>query len=123
MDVYLPRDRTNRAEHRGFGFVTFETATALRRVVAAGAHTIRGAAVAIDAAVPRRDDGGGSVVSDGGGGGEGGGGGGGSGSAASAPPASPPGFADSAAAPTDAGGVAGPARGHEPRPRAAFKPY
>ena len=122
MDVYLPRDRANRAEHRGFGFVTFETATALRRVVAAGAHTIRGASVAIDAAVPRRDDGGGNVVSDGGGGGEGGAGGG-SGSAASAPPASPPGFSDSAAAPTDAGGVAGPARGHEPRPRAAFKPY
>ena len=25
MDVYLPRDKVNRSEHRGFGFVTFDT--------------------------------------------------------------------------------------------------
>ena len=32
LDVYLPRDKVMRTEHRGFGFVTFETATALARI-------------------------------------------------------------------------------------------
>lgn len=56
MDVYMPRDKHNRHEHRGFGFVTFETEAAVHRVAAHGLHQIRGAAVAIDSAVPRRED-------------------------------------------------------------------
>uniref|UniRef100_A0A1D2ACV6 RRM domain-containing protein n=2 Tax=Auxenochlorella protothecoides TaxID=3075 RepID=A0A1D2ACV6_AUXPR len=56
MDVYLPRDRANKREHRGFGFVTFETEASIQRVVAHGAHQIRGAFVAIDAAVPRQEE-------------------------------------------------------------------
>ena len=40
MDVYMPRDKNNRAEHRGFGFVTFETEAAVQRVAAAGTHEI-----------------------------------------------------------------------------------
>ncbi|KAK2080552.1 hypothetical protein QBZ16_000405 [Prototheca wickerhamii] len=56
LDVYLPRDRVNKRDHRGFGFVTFETDAAIQRVVAHGPHQIRGAFVAIDAAVPRQDE-------------------------------------------------------------------
>ena len=33
MDVYMPRDKMNRADHRGFGFVTFETQGALARIM------------------------------------------------------------------------------------------
>lgn len=56
MDVYLPRDKNNKREHRGFGFVTFETESAIQRVVAHGPHQIRGSIVAIDSAVPRQDE-------------------------------------------------------------------
>jgi RNA-binding protein Musashi len=112
LDVYMPRDRAHRAEHRGFGFVTFETATSLRRVAAASPHTLLGAALAIDTAVPRREDGDDS-------------------GSASGPPTSPgatvfggaPRAAPADAAFGDGGLHAGPARGHEPRPRAAYKPY
>ena len=41
MDVYMPRDKNNRAEHRGFGFVTFETEAAVKRIAAHGAHQIK----------------------------------------------------------------------------------
>ncbi len=41
MDVYMPRDKHNRHEHRGFGFVTFETEAAVHRVAAHGLHQIR----------------------------------------------------------------------------------
>ena len=41
MDVYMPRDRMNRAEHRGFGFVTFETEAAIIRIASYGGHMIR----------------------------------------------------------------------------------
>jgi len=37
----MPRDRMNRAEHRGFGFVTFETEAAIIRVASYGGHMIR----------------------------------------------------------------------------------
>ena len=30
----MPRDKNNRAEHRGFGFVTFETEAAVKRIAA-----------------------------------------------------------------------------------------
>ena len=53
----MPRDRNNRREHRGFGFVTFETEAAVARVANHGAHHIKGSVIAIDAAVPRRQDG------------------------------------------------------------------
>lgn len=56
LDVYMPRDKHNRHEHRGFGFVTFETEAAVQRVGAHGIHHIRGVAVAIDSAVPRREE-------------------------------------------------------------------
>lgn len=56
LDVYLPRDKANKREHRGFGFVTFETEAAIQRVVSHGAHHIRGGLVAIDAAVPRQEE-------------------------------------------------------------------
>ncbi|GAB4820792.1 hypothetical protein N2152v2_007838 [Parachlorella kessleri] len=56
MDVYLPRDKNNKREHRGFGFVTFETEAAIQRVVAHGPHQIKGSIVAIDSAVPRQDE-------------------------------------------------------------------
>ncbi|KDD74158.1 hypothetical protein H632_c1522p0 [Helicosporidium sp. ATCC 50920] len=58
LDVYLPRDKANRREHRGFGFVTYETEAAVRRVVSRGSHQIKGVYVAIDAAEPRGDEGG-----------------------------------------------------------------
>ena len=41
LDVYMPRDKHNRHEHRGFGFVTFETEAAVQRVAAHGLHQIR----------------------------------------------------------------------------------
>ena len=47
-------DKNNKREHRGFGFVTFETEAAIQRVVAHGPHHIRGSIVAIDSAVPRQ---------------------------------------------------------------------
>ncbi|KAL4442951.1 hypothetical protein ABPG77_008442 [Micractinium sp. CCAP 211/92] len=56
LDVYLPRDKNNKREHRGFGFVTFETEAAIQRVVAHGPHHIRGSIVAIDSAVPRQEE-------------------------------------------------------------------
>lgn len=56
LDVYLPRDKNNKREHRGFGFVTFETEASIQRVVAHGPHHIRGSAVAIDSAVPRQEE-------------------------------------------------------------------
>lgn len=64
MDVYMPRDRVNRAEHRGFGFVTFETEAAIIRVASYGGHMIRGSVVAIDCAVPRRDQDGNRILVD-----------------------------------------------------------
>lgn len=36
----MPRDKHNRAEHRGFGFVTFETMAAVQRVAVHGNHQI-----------------------------------------------------------------------------------
>jgi len=56
LDVYLPRDRVNKREHRGFGFVTFETEASIHRVVTHGPHYIRGSVIAIDSAVPRQDE-------------------------------------------------------------------
>ena len=47
-------DKNNKREHRGFGFVTFETEAAIQRVVAHGPHHVKGSIVAIDAAVPRQ---------------------------------------------------------------------
>ena len=42
MDVYMPRDKMNRSDHRGFGFVTFETQGALARIMTHdGPHQIR----------------------------------------------------------------------------------
>lgn len=41
LDVYLPTDKNNRREHRGFGFVTFETEAAVQRISVHGTHTIR----------------------------------------------------------------------------------
>ncbi|KAK9865944.1 hypothetical protein WJX84_000445 [Apatococcus fuscideae] len=56
MDVYMPRDKSNRSEHRGFGFVTFETEAAVHRVATHGNHQIKGTVIAIDSAVPRKED-------------------------------------------------------------------
>lgn len=56
LDVYLPKSKDNKLEHRGFGFVTFETDAAVQRVVAQGTHKIRGSNIAIDVAVPRREE-------------------------------------------------------------------
>lgn len=56
LDVYLPRDKSNKREHRGFGFVTFETEASIKRVVSHGPHHIHGAVVAIDSAVPRQEE-------------------------------------------------------------------
>lgn len=52
MDVYIPRSRENKKEHRGFGFVTFETEAAIKRVIAHGTHTLKGSVLAIDVAKP-----------------------------------------------------------------------
>lgn len=56
LDVYLPRDKFNKREHRGFGFVTFETDASIQRVVSHGAHKIHGATIAIDSAAPRQEE-------------------------------------------------------------------
>lgn len=56
LDVYLPRDKTNKREHRGFGFVTFETEASIQRVVSHGPHHIKGSVIAIDSAVPRQEE-------------------------------------------------------------------
>lgn len=53
LDVYLPRDKSNKREHRGFGFVTFETQASIGRVIAHRNHYIKGSLLAIDSAVPR----------------------------------------------------------------------
>jgi RNA recognition motif-containing protein len=53
MDVYMPKAKDNKSEHRGFGFVTFETDAAIQRVVAAGTHRLKGSTIAIDIAVPK----------------------------------------------------------------------
>lgn len=52
MDVFMPRARDNKKEHRGFGFITFETGAAIQRVVAHGVHKIKDSVIAIDVAVP-----------------------------------------------------------------------
>lgn len=41
LDVYMPRDKVKRNEHRGFGFVTFETSAAIQRVAQSGPHRIK----------------------------------------------------------------------------------
>ncbi len=53
MDVYLPKSKDNKAEHRGFGFVTFETEAAIQRVVSHGTHRLKGSTIAIDIAMPK----------------------------------------------------------------------
>ena len=53
LDVYVPRDKTNKREHRGFGFVTFETDAAISRIQSQGPHIIHGVTVSIESAVPR----------------------------------------------------------------------
>ncbi|EFJ48141.1 hypothetical protein VOLCADRAFT_43575, partial [Volvox carteri f. nagariensis] len=53
MDVYLPKAKDNKAEHRGFGFVTFETDAAIQRVVSHGQHRLKGSTIAIDIAMPK----------------------------------------------------------------------
>ncbi|KAL6749267.1 hypothetical protein V8C86DRAFT_2852347 [Haematococcus lacustris] len=53
IDVYMPKTKDNKQEHRGFGFVTFETEAAIQRVVSHGSHTLKGSTVAIDIAMPK----------------------------------------------------------------------
>ena len=53
MDVYLPKSKDNKGEHRGFGFVTFETEAAIQRVVQHGTHRLKGSTIAIDLAMPK----------------------------------------------------------------------
>ncbi|KAF6254023.1 hypothetical protein COO60DRAFT_1703535 [Scenedesmus sp. NREL 46B-D3] len=48
--------KDNKAEHRGFGFVTFETDAAIKRVVGAGTHKLKGSTIAIDIAMPKLDE-------------------------------------------------------------------
>lgn len=43
----MPRDKSNRSEHRGFGFVTFETEAAVHRVATHGTHQIRSGLLSI----------------------------------------------------------------------------
>ncbi|KAG2489014.1 hypothetical protein HYH03_012452 [Edaphochlamys debaryana] len=57
MDVYLPKAKDNKSEHRGFGFVTFETDAAIQRVVSHGQHRLKGSTIAIDIAMPKVEDG------------------------------------------------------------------
>ncbi|GMH44921.1 hypothetical protein BSKO_12878 [Bryopsis sp. KO-2023] len=52
MDVYMPRAKNCSAKHRGFGFVSFQTADSIERVIAHGAHVIKGHHVAVDRALP-----------------------------------------------------------------------
>lgn len=56
LDVYIPRDKHNKSEHRGFGFVTFETEAAVERILAVEEHHIAGCAIAVDRALPRQED-------------------------------------------------------------------
>ncbi|GFR45925.1 hypothetical protein Agub_g7384 [Astrephomene gubernaculifera] len=56
MDVYLPKAKDNKTEHRGFGFVTFETDAAIQRVVSHGQHRLKGSTIAIDIAMPKVED-------------------------------------------------------------------
>uniref|UniRef100_A0A7S0RZM2 RRM domain-containing protein n=1 Tax=Chlamydomonas leiostraca TaxID=1034604 RepID=A0A7S0RZM2_9CHLO len=56
MDVYLPKSKDNKMEHRGFGFVTFETEAAIQRVVSHGSHRLRGSTIAIDIAMPKVEE-------------------------------------------------------------------
>ena len=56
MDVYLPKSKDNKTEHRGFGFVTFETEAAIQRVVSHGTHRLKGSTIAIDLAMPKVDE-------------------------------------------------------------------
>ena len=41
IDVYMPRDKVKRTEHRGFGFVTFETEASIQRIAAHHPHHIK----------------------------------------------------------------------------------
>lgn len=63
LDVYIPRDKNNKREHRGFGFVTFETEAAVDRILAFDDHQINGCAIAVDRALPRQEDTSQSVLS------------------------------------------------------------
>lgn len=56
MDVYMPKAKDNKTEHRGFGFVTFETDAAIKRVVGAGTHKLKGSTIAIDIAMPKVEE-------------------------------------------------------------------
>lgn len=56
MDVYLPKAKDNKTEHRGFGFVTFETEAAIQRVVSHGTHRLKGSTIAIDIAMPKVEE-------------------------------------------------------------------
>lgn len=56
MDVYLPKSKDNKLEHRGFGFVTFETEAAIQRVVQHGTHRLKGSTIAIDLAMPKIEE-------------------------------------------------------------------
>jgi RNA recognition motif-containing protein len=56
MDVYMPKSKDNKIEHRGFGFVTFETDAAIKRVVGAGSHKLKGSTIAIDIAIPKVEE-------------------------------------------------------------------
>lgn len=56
MDVYLPKSKDNKGEHRGFGFVTFETEAAIQRVVQHGTHRLKGSTIAIDLAMPKVEE-------------------------------------------------------------------
>ncbi len=62
MDVYLPKAKDNKTEHRGFGFVTFETDAAIQRVVSHGQHRLKGSTIAIDIAMPKVGDDGGALA-------------------------------------------------------------
>ena len=53
LDVYLPRDKLNKKDHRGFGFITYETGASVHRVLSHGTHVLHGSTLAIDCAVPR----------------------------------------------------------------------
>ncbi len=56
MDVYLPKSKDNKGEHRGFGFVTFETEAAIQRVVQHGTHRLKESTIAIDLAMPKVEE-------------------------------------------------------------------
>lgn len=56
VDVYIPRERGNREQHRGICFVTFETEAGVERMMAGGKHVLNGSPVAVDRALPRGQD-------------------------------------------------------------------